>query len=660
VAPLFAAAHLSSLNLETVVGDFAAEEAYPGKRFLLQSPPETMSLLDELGVDLVTLGNNHARDWLDPGVEATVAVIDAAGPARTGAGPDEASAREPAVIDLSATAGAPKIGFLSYTTVNGDFVNDSLPDADDPVPSPLSASEEWQYEERSFGYSGASVTIPTEARRIGAFWRLFEDAEPAIASDAEVADLWARAVEVYPELQDWVARRGHGGANPYSSSAVEADIDLLRADGCDYVVVQFHGGFQFSEARSETLESASHQAIDFGADLVVCHHPHVLQGFEYYDGKLIAYSLGNFVFDQDFLATFPSAVLRVVLEGDSVLETRIYPVALDRYRPVPVGGSAATGFLRLLHERSALPLRSERIDGAVRSILRSRADGALPARLVIDGNSATIEPGPAPTEVTIASAEPGGTAALDSRRLVRSRSGGGSAIEGLLFGRDLLCAGDFEDLAADGESAGGLFWDLPLGSSSKKAEVVTGAPSGSRCLRLWRSRVSTSRVLARPVARIQLTQHRAWEESGDTAVAADGDPTYTIELSARRSGPGRPLLRLDVFHFDDANPTEDPESFLLRSPELALDVPADDAWHEIRIDVPAGILAAVGSFEANAILLYVALEPSSVGTSFLRVDDLRFVEWRKTSELPDGYWAIDFVRSEDGSAFDAALAVTEH
>ena len=86
IAPIMAAADASTVNLETVVGAASASGAYPAKRFLLQSPPVVLAALDELGVDLVTLGNNHAYDWQGPGVASTIAALDGAGIAWTGAG----------------------------------------------------------------------------------------------------------------------------------------------------------------------------------------------------------------------------------------------------------------------------------------------------------------------------------------------------------------------------------------------------------------------------------------------------------------------------------------------------------------------------------------------------------------------------------------------
>ncbi len=67
----------------------------------------------------------------------------------------------------------------------------------------------------------------------------------------------------------------------------------------DVLVVSFHWGNEYS-AVSARQEELAHRAIDAGADIVVGHHPHVMQKFEYYKNKPVFYSLGNFIFDQYF------------------------------------------------------------------------------------------------------------------------------------------------------------------------------------------------------------------------------------------------------------------------------------------------------------------------------------------------------------------------
>ena len=74
----FAVADFRSLNLETVISERNRGEAYPGKRFLLITHPEATAALQGLQVDMVGLANNHARDWLDAGVDDTLEALKAA------------------------------------------------------------------------------------------------------------------------------------------------------------------------------------------------------------------------------------------------------------------------------------------------------------------------------------------------------------------------------------------------------------------------------------------------------------------------------------------------------------------------------------------------------------------------------------------------------
>ena len=59
-------------------------------------------------------------------------------------------------------------------------------------------------------------------------------------------------------------------------------------------------------------------ALDLGADVLINHHPHVLQGFESYHGKLIAHSLGNFIFDLYYPETMPTMVLTLEIEKTGI------------------------------------------------------------------------------------------------------------------------------------------------------------------------------------------------------------------------------------------------------------------------------------------------------------------------------------------------------
>ncbi|MCP3760994.1 CapA family protein [Domibacillus sp. A3M-37] len=77
---------------------------------------------------------------------------------------------------------------------------------------------------------------------------------------------------------------------------VETDIDRLREEGMSIIVVHFHWGVERSYVPEESQRTLAQFTVDAGADLVVGHHPHVVQGIEEYNGKFIVYSLGNFMF----------------------------------------------------------------------------------------------------------------------------------------------------------------------------------------------------------------------------------------------------------------------------------------------------------------------------------------------------------------------------
>jgi len=73
-------------------------------------------------------------------------------------------------------------------------------------------------------------------------------------------------------------------------------IEKVKSEGAELVIVSFHWGEELATKPNETQISLAHSAVDKGADLVIGHHPHVLQGIEKYNGKYILYSLGNFCF----------------------------------------------------------------------------------------------------------------------------------------------------------------------------------------------------------------------------------------------------------------------------------------------------------------------------------------------------------------------------
>lgn len=126
-----------------------------------------------------------------------------------------------------------------------------------------------------------------------------------------------------------------------------------------HTIIQYHGSLEYSDEPSKVTESRLKTAIEKGADLVIAHHPHVTQGFEIYKDKLIAYSMGNFIFDQYFHAPPLSYMLYVWMDGDKFHRAEIIPIYLKGYSPIPATGiqrSTITKRVRYLSSKRGLDL----------------------------------------------------------------------------------------------------------------------------------------------------------------------------------------------------------------------------------------------------------------------------------------------------------------
>jgi predicted secreted protein len=113
-------------------------------------------------------------------------------------------------------------------------------------------------------------------------------------------------------------------------------------------------------------------------------------------------------------------------------------------------------------------------------------------------------------------------------------------------------------------------------------------------------------------------------------------------MDARCHGSCEAYVRLDIYKFDDTNPTEDPRSELLRREEIPLDVNSS-SWKNYEISFDPEELT--GSQEANMVMFYLMLAPPEQGESSLEVDELQVIEWRSASQMPDIYGAFTHVRS---------------
>lgn len=111
------------------------------------------------------------------------------------------------------------------------------------------------------------------------------------------------------------------------------DVKALR-ERADVVIVSMHHGIEYMPRPSAAQVAFAHAAIDAGAELVIGHHPHVVQPRENYRGGVIFYSLGNFIFDQyQREATQHGEVVQVSFAGRDILAARVIPVRITPTGP---------------------------------------------------------------------------------------------------------------------------------------------------------------------------------------------------------------------------------------------------------------------------------------------------------------------------------------
>ncbi len=142
------------------------------------------------------------------------------------------------------------------------------------------------------------------------------------------------ASRVTPDATWFASRYNAGVFSAYQPENFLSNVSKLAADDtCDTVIAYIHWGIERDEFPQDYQRTLARQLIDAGADIVIGAHPHVLQGIEYYKGRPIFYSLGNFIFGSSIPRT---ALLKVTWEGDEGPSFKLIP------------GSAAFGYTQMM------------------------------------------------------------------------------------------------------------------------------------------------------------------------------------------------------------------------------------------------------------------------------------------------------------------------
>jgi len=123
------------------------------------------------------------------------------------------------------------------------------------------------------------------------------------------------------------------GVAPFDPEIIVSDIKAL-SEKVDIVVVSLHWGTEYAYGPSQAQRQLAHQFVDEGADIILGHHPHVVQGVEVYKQGIIAYSMGNFIFDQNWSKnTREGFVLEAVVNKLGIIEIKLYPVIIHDTQP---------------------------------------------------------------------------------------------------------------------------------------------------------------------------------------------------------------------------------------------------------------------------------------------------------------------------------------
>lgn len=157
-----------------------------------------------------------------------------------------------------------------------------------------------------------SALDSAEILHVGAGANSEEARKPQIVDVGGIRVGFIGASRVIP-VASWTAGASSPGLlTAYDPALLVQTIEETRPL-CDYLVILIHWGVERAEMPVDHQTSLGRRCIDAGADLVVGSHPHVLQGIEYYSGKPIVYSLGNFIFGSSIPRT---ALLKLTLSED--------------------------------------------------------------------------------------------------------------------------------------------------------------------------------------------------------------------------------------------------------------------------------------------------------------------------------------------------------
>lgn len=236
----FSAADIVMVNQEFAFSSRGTKA--PNKQFTFKVDPKYVAAFTDMGIDIVTLANNHSLDFGEEALMDSFTTLKDAGIMYSGAGNNLVEAREIKYIEI---------------------------------------------QDRRIAYLSASRVIPETGWNAGS--------------------------------------NKPGLLTTYDPTNLVEDIKEAR-QASDFVVVYVHWGIERATKPEAYQRNLAKAYIDAGADIVIGSHPHVLQGIEYYNGKPIVYSLGNFMF---YNAIAQTAVLKVTVNEQNETILQLLPAKAE-------------------------------------------------------------------------------------------------------------------------------------------------------------------------------------------------------------------------------------------------------------------------------------------------------------------------------------------
>ncbi|SDJ89142.1 CapA family protein [Natronincola ferrireducens] len=139
------------------------------------------------------------------------------------------------------------------------------------------------------------------------------------------------------QYDNYFATRSRGGilrADP----SIFMPLVMEAKENADLVMVHVHWGAEYDNKPHPRQVEIGRALSDAGADIVIGHHPHVLQPIEVYNDTVIFYSLGNFIFDQGMTTRRETAIVQYKLDKEGKARVEVTPMWIREGRPRPITG----------------------------------------------------------------------------------------------------------------------------------------------------------------------------------------------------------------------------------------------------------------------------------------------------------------------------------